>query len=338
MYQGGHSPIKLIAKALEAERLAHAYLIVDHRSNARRKLLSKLAALLICDNPLRSEKDYLSPCNQCTSCKKLASLTHPDFIQIEPENDTIRIEQIRHIQEQVVFAPLEGKRRVVLIHDAEALGINAANALLKILEEPPEHNLFLLSASSTGTILPTILSRCQILRHHPSHRDLDELKDLSESISSNDQGFLEFLINDLALDDKDKILEVLDAKKKLVAFLESKDKDLTFLEGVAHLASSKEMVRLSVSLIGSILRDLFIIKATCKNDSRNHAIFDNLINRDITHLLGRLAQSVNYDTLIAYEQKLRIARTMLERNVKPEMIMEMLLIFWLKIQNRAQGN
>lgn len=93
---------------------------------------------------------------------------HPDLVEIEPsETGQITIDEIRNVKDKLKFAPLKGKQRIIIINNAEAMNVNAANAALKVLEEPPRGNHFLLITSATHQLLPTIISRCQKMEFSP---------------------------------------------------------------------------------------------------------------------------------------------------------------------------
>ncbi|MBI5205300.1 MAG: DNA polymerase III subunit delta' [Nitrospirae bacterium] len=106
-------------------------------------------------------------CDECPSCKKIDSQTHPDFMMITPEKSEIRVEEVRAIEEALSFAPYEGKRKVVIVDEAEAMNASAANAFLKTLEEPPPQSIIILIASSPERLPETIRSRCSRVNFLP---------------------------------------------------------------------------------------------------------------------------------------------------------------------------
>ncbi len=318
----------IISKALQSNRLAHAYLIVDQRTNARRELVKQIASLLLCKGPVNDPEGLLKPCKTCISCKKIAHSVHPDLLEIIPNGRSIKIEQIRQIQKEVTFPPLEGKRRVVIIDRAEAMGPSSSNALLKILEEPPIHTVLLLSTSSSSSLLPTILSRCQILRQVYIQPNINKTDKTNQRLNS----FLNFLENELAIEGQAGFQDAVELREKLFHFIGSQNRELTFFETSCHLSSSKEMVKLTVAIINSIIRDIFLIRHLTNNNKEEilAVSLSQLINQDVQGLLIRLARGLNYDTLTAYVEKLALAQAMIDRNVRTEMIIDMLLAFWLR--------
>ena len=140
---------------------AHAYLLHGPSGIGKRALAERLMAYLLCQSP-----SGLDACGNCKSCHLLAAGTHPDNFVLEPEeaDKPIKVDQVRELVDFVVQTAQLGGRKVVLLEPAEAMNLNAANALLKSLEEPPANTLFFLMAHSPGRLLPTIRSRCRILR------------------------------------------------------------------------------------------------------------------------------------------------------------------------------
>ncbi len=114
----------------------------------------------------------LDACGACAACTRIARGVHPDVLVIEPgENGSIKIEQIREMVDRAAYRPFEGKRRVVIIDEADALVVAAQNGLLKTLEEPPSASIFILITSRPDVLLPTVRSRCPVLRFRPLNAD-----------------------------------------------------------------------------------------------------------------------------------------------------------------------
>jgi len=157
--------IRLLRQALRHGHLPHALLFTGLEGIGKHLTALTLAKVLNCEGG--SEDDC---CDRCLSCRKIASGNHPDLLVVEREGQFIRIDRVRDLQRRLRFRPLEGRWRVVLIPDAQTMRTEAANALLKILEEPPPANLFLLTAPDATALLPTIVSRCLSLRFQPLSR------------------------------------------------------------------------------------------------------------------------------------------------------------------------
>ncbi len=153
---------KLLHRAVAQDRLAHALLFKGAMGVGKKTFARTFAAALNCQEPENHE-----PCGQCPSCRKFRSSSHPDFIVIEPEGAAIKISQVRELKKTLAFPPFEAKIRVALLCDIHTMRREAANSLLKTLEEPPAHTMLILTADEAGGILPTIFSRCQTVPFFP---------------------------------------------------------------------------------------------------------------------------------------------------------------------------
>ena len=160
----GHSgAVSLLDRSLKSGRLSHAYLFVGPRNVGKRAVALYLARAVNCQG------EGKRPCDSCSQCRRIASGHHADvhIVEITDGGETgqattrIGIERIREIRSQASLHPYEGSYRVFIIDGAEHLSHEAANSLLKTLEEPPPKVLLLLLTAAEGSVLPTILSRCQ---------------------------------------------------------------------------------------------------------------------------------------------------------------------------------
>jgi len=154
---------------IETNRLPHALLLAGHTGLGKRAFALKLAALLLCRKPIRGV-----PCSKCVGCHLLSAGTHPDLHVIEPEGShtAIRIDEIRGLRQWVEKTSQQGGYKVVIIHPADAININAGNALLKCLEEPRPNTLLMLVCNRVSGLLATIRSRCQRVNFTQPSRDL----------------------------------------------------------------------------------------------------------------------------------------------------------------------
>ena len=106
----------------------------------------------------------VKPCDQCKACRKIRSDSHPDVITVKPQGVVIKIEQIRSLCHTLALKPYEARCRVVIICDADAMNASSSNALLKVLEEPPQQTILVLVSTRPEDLLPTVVSRCQRIR------------------------------------------------------------------------------------------------------------------------------------------------------------------------------
>lgn len=159
---GQPKAVNLLTRALNSNRLAHGYLFVGPEGVGKSSTARALAAHLFCQEPLST-----APCSHCGGCVKFSSGNHPDFQLIRPEGAGIKIQQIRELKKTLSFPPFTAEQRIVIIEDAQTMGREAGNSLLKILEEPPPNNLLLLVAADSEPLLETIVSRCQLIPFMP---------------------------------------------------------------------------------------------------------------------------------------------------------------------------
>ncbi len=167
---GQQRPIQWLRRALATNHLGHAYLFCGEPTIGKFRTALALAQYLHCEHPVTTP--HLDACGSCRSCHQINQHSHPDLLILQPDEETqhnpkIKIDRIREIEHFVIYRPLVGSHKVCLVDPAEALTTEAANALLKTLEDPPAHCLFLLVSSSPEHLLSTIRSRCITLRFSP---------------------------------------------------------------------------------------------------------------------------------------------------------------------------
>jgi len=165
-----------LKNAIKTGRFAHAYIFAGPRGVGKTTTARIVAKALNCDNPKDGE-----PCNSCTQCIEISRGAHPDVIEIDAASNR-GVDQIRELRESVHYAPTKGKKKVYIIDEFHMLTKEAFNALLKTLEEPPEHVVFILATTELEKIPETILSRCQkfIFRKIPEDVMVKTLSEICE--------------------------------------------------------------------------------------------------------------------------------------------------------------
>lgn len=165
---GHHWAITLLGQHLRTGALRHAYLFIGPEGIGKRTLATRLAGAILC------QREADRPCGECASCRKISELRHPDLhvVQTEEGETTLKVDQIRELQRKISLAPFEADRRVVLLLRTHEMSVEAGNALLKTLEEPPAESVLLLTAESRESLLPTIVSRCEVLALRPVPNDM----------------------------------------------------------------------------------------------------------------------------------------------------------------------
>ena len=162
----GHTRVlALLSRAIARGTLPPSLLLAGPRGVGKRRAAAAIAATLNCPQPKKAGTLEIDACGECPSCRRIARGIHPDVIVLEPsDTGAIRIEPVREVIDRANYRPFEGRRRVVIVDEADALVAQAQNAMLKTLEEPPSASVFVLVSSMADTLLPTVRSRCRPLR------------------------------------------------------------------------------------------------------------------------------------------------------------------------------
>jgi len=161
----------ILARAIVMGRVGHAYLFLGPAGAGKATAARLFAQAMNCARQPAAEAEgegwRLAPCGACESCRRIAAETHPEVMEVRPGSKTgqnITVEQAREIRRNAALRPKLGQRRIYLIPNAEAFNEESANALLKTLEEPPDFTTLILCAPNPSQVLPTIRSRCQLVR------------------------------------------------------------------------------------------------------------------------------------------------------------------------------
>ena len=162
---GHEHSIDILRRTLAAQQVRHAYLLAGPPRIGKSLLAQRFAQTLLCLGGPDAQVAPMNPCNACLSCRKVLHGNHPDIHIIEkaPDKQFILIEQIRALQSNSARKTLEGRRNIFLILNAHEMNAQAANCLLKTLEEPEQDVVLLLTVPDTSLLLPTILSRIQLI-------------------------------------------------------------------------------------------------------------------------------------------------------------------------------
>ena len=166
---------KVLTNALKMGRVAHAYIFAGPRGTGKTTTARILAKSLNCESRKGAE-----PCNRCQSCLAIDEGTFMDVVELDAASNR-GIDEIRRIREAAGYRPIEGKYKVYIIDEVHMLTKEAFNALLKTLEEPPEHVVFVLATTNLEKVPPTIVSRCQVLefKNLPENLIFERLKEVS---------------------------------------------------------------------------------------------------------------------------------------------------------------
>ena len=155
---GNEKTAETVKNFIKEQRIPHAILIVGDSGVAKQNLADFLAQAIVCG---KSE----APCSECDNCRAAESKNHPDITVTAPEDNkkSIAVDQVRELRKEAFIKPHKAEKRVFIIDKADTMNASSQNALLKLLEEPPESVMFLLVAENKAAFLDTIISRCVVL-------------------------------------------------------------------------------------------------------------------------------------------------------------------------------
>lgn len=248
-----------IIRSFDEDRLHHAYLFSGPESVAKLECVEQFLSKIAVSN---TNDLFAAPLTSDQILQKIKRGHHPDLLKIQAIDGKIGVDEVRVLGRALSFAPMEAKKRIVVIEKAEAMNSQAANAVLKVLEEPPHHTIFVLFCRDSADLLPTILSRCQEVRFPPpdetelmaalnnefTDRDSEELQ-RAVALSA---GSLERAKNFLSLE-KSFCQE---ACENLVNYWERAPKIPSGLIKWAESISEPEQVNWVVDIWEALLRDL----------------------------------------------------------------------------------
>lgn len=311
----GHDRQKdILRRAVAANRLAHAYLFEGAEGVGKRLMALALVRAVFC---LEGHG-----CGNCSACRKVDHHNHPDLHLLEPEGASIKIEQIRKIQKELSYRPLEAPKKVCLIDGAEKMNPAAGNALLKTLEEPSGAALLILLTASPEGVLGTIRSRCQRLPFARLPREqiknilldrlgVDEMQ--GHILAALSEGSFKKALGkdrELYLERRKEIL------KSLTAL--SPGSIVPLFELAQKLSEEKERLPEILEIIQAFYRDLLLF--------RHGRPESELVNIDLMEKINRAGAKETISSLLRKLEAVTSGRRQLDRNVNRQLAMEVLLM------------
>ena len=305
--------------ALSTGKVSHAYIINGERSSGKEFIARIFAMALQC------EKGEVEPCGECHSCKQALSKNQPDIIYVSHEKPgTIGVEDIRtQINADISVKPYSSPRKIYIMNEGELMTVQAQNALLKTLEEPPEYAVILILTTQIEALLPTILSRCVVLN----------MKPVSDALVKK------YLMEELAVPDYKANICVAFArgnigKAKLLAsseeFEKVKDEALTLVKyindmeineivkAITKIKEYKFDVNDYLDILSVWYRDVLLFKATKDVNS--------LIFKEEIQQIMRMSDRSTYEGIETIVNALQQAKRRLDANVNFDLTMELLLL------------
>jgi len=260
LFLGNARVVEILRRAVELERLPHAMIFAGPSGVGKRTLALLLAQLVNCASPSSG-----MACGGCLSCRKIAHGSHPDVRLIEPDGAFIKIEQIREMIDEIAYQPFEAKYRVVILDPAEQLKTEAANCMLKTLEEPASRTIIILVTSNAYLMLKTIQSRSRLLQFATLPPDRIEAHLVQSLGWSPENAHLAAALSRGSLGtalafDPDNYLPIRAQALSFVSLLLSRGSYAEASRLVAATARSKDAFPVWVEAVLTILQDLFYAK------------------------------------------------------------------------------
>jgi len=321
----GHEwAVDMLKKHVVNGTTRHAYLFSGPPGLGRRTLALRFAQALNCTTPTEAGV----PCGQCRDCKQITATQHPDLtiIQAESEGGTLKVDQIREARRTLTLKPYQSKYRVSIFLRFQEANDNAANALLKTLEEAPSYAVLILTVDNPEQLLPTIVSRCEVLRLRPLSiaevkKDLEsrgvesERARLIAHISSGRPGYARQLVeNDVLLDKREERLNDL-----LTLLPASRVEKFAYAD---KLSKDKDSMRQAILFWLSYWRDVMLRTALAESP---------LVNIDRNMEIEDLASRMDLSSARLVVSGLENTLEKMDRNVNSRMLAEVLLLDLPKI-------
>lgn len=308
-----------LQRALETDKISHAYILSGEEGMGRKSLANAFALSLLCE---RGKKD---PCMQCPACKQVLSGNHPDLIYVTHEKPaSIGVGDIREqINNTICIRPYSSYYKIYIVDEAEKMTVPAQNALLKTIEEPPSYAVIILLTTNDAAFLPTILSRCVKLKLKPLPDDVVK-NYLTEALGipvSEAEVYASFARGNLG-----RAISISSSEKFKDFYLEMlkvltrvKNMDISeFLDSIRKVKDEEFDVYECLDFFRMWYRDVLLYKATGDN---NRMIFKNQYPavRDICN-------KSSYEGLEEILKAIDKARVRLQANVNMELVLELLML------------
>jgi DNA polymerase-3 subunit delta' len=324
----GHRPLLALLSRTSARGALPPSLIFSGPSGVGKRLSAvALAQALNCANPVEWDGG-VDACGACPSCRRIARGVHADVLIVEPgESGSIKVDQVRDAIERAAYRPFEGRRRVVIIDEADALIAEAQNALLKTLEEPPPASVFVLVTSRPDVLLPTVRSRCQHLRFGAlgATEVADALirahgmeADDAHAAAAASDGRIGRALDEST---EDAVAARASAARLLTLAASSSDprRRLDGAKAMSGAAPTRADLAVRLSVLSSLLRDLGVLLS--RADDRR------LANADMKPQLQSLLRWFDSDRALRAFAAVDRALAALERNASPKIVAD-----WVALQ------
>jgi DNA polymerase-3 subunit delta' len=317
----GHAEtLRRIEAAERAGRLHHALLFCGPDGVGKRSAGIALAARLLCVQPEPWAPGGLEACAHCHACRKVVAGSHPDLFEISPDGRYLKIEQVRDLVTRTRLRPAEGGRRVIVIDAAETLRDEAANALLKTLEEPGAETHFVLVTPQPHRLLPTVRSRCQRIGFAPL-----SLVDVTAVLRHTDPGSSAAIaVARLSEGSPSRARLLADnpifaGRSEIVTMLtQLRERSIAEVLSVSESWSrNREELFVLLDLLRTVLRDAMMVRAGAA---------DRMLHQDLAETLKPWSMTKPVEGWLQVLQRVEQADRELQGNVHPRMVVENLLL------------
>lgn len=318
---GHEKSIHWLKQAILQERVVHSYLFWGNEGIGKKYVALQFAKALNCLDRGWQKGDS---CDTCISCKKIDQSLHPDVMVLEPEGQTLKVDQVREMQKDLAYRPYEGRYRVIILSAADRMAPQMSNTLLKTLEEPPLHTILILIANHPQGMLPTILSRCQSLPFSPLPPSLVSRWLVEEKgINEKEASLLALLSGGSlgkALEIRDEI-EQIGREDLLRQWVGVKTFSLEEIEKlIDSLPSQRPNLILILEISKSILRDLIMTKISPDSSV--------LIHRDLSEAYKMIASQWDLSSLFHRLETLQKTTMDLQKNANVRLALETMMLSW----------
>lgn len=316
---GHNNIINYIKNAVKEDMVSHAYIMNGEKGAGKKMLAQLFAVTLLC------EKGGPDPCNECHSCKQAESGNHPDIIKVTHEKpNSISVDDIREqVNNTIMVKPYQGPYKVYIIPQADMMTTQAQNALLKTIEEPPEYAEIMLLTENADTLLPTINSRCVMLKLR-NIKDTLIKKFLMETMEIPD--YKADMCTAFAQGNMGRAILLANSEH----FNEIREEAVTLLTGIKGMEISEVAAAVKritaykleindyLDIIMIWYRDVLLYKATKD--------LDRVVFKDQMQSIAESARTSSYEGVELILEKLEKAKARLKANVNFELVMELLFL------------